>query len=154
MYCRKKKIGRKLSLIFECSFIDYVKYIAILLVFRPFLLYFKNNIYSNIYCRIFNLLFLMLLQVLRPIVRLGTWAYGRRALRGGISKRSWPVFTEVSEKTLGNSERLGRQTEPWIEPGTSCLAALSAELLCYRWSQQVSERIYVSWVIRGLKEKR
>ena len=41
---------------------------------------------------------------------------------GGVfSKVSQPVFTRVSEKTMENSERLGRQARLGIEPGTSRL---------------------------------
>ena len=39
----------------------------------------------------------------------------------GLSKRSQPVFKRISEKTTENSERLGRQARPGIEPGTSRL---------------------------------
>ena len=46
---------------------------------------------------------------------------------GGLSKGSLPVFTQVSEKTTENSERLGRQARPEIEPDTSRLPALSTE---------------------------
>ena len=40
---------------------------------------------------------------------------------GGLSKGSYPVFMRVPEKTTENSERLGQQARPRIEPGTSCL---------------------------------
>ena len=42
-----------------------------------------------------------------------------------LSKGSYPVFTQVSEKTTENSERLGRQARPGFEPGTSRLPVLS-----------------------------
>ena len=38
-----------------------------------------------------------------------------------IPKESQPVFSRVSEKTTENSERLGQQVRPKIEPGTSHL---------------------------------
>ena len=60
---------------------------------------------------------LLLVVVLRPIVSLGTQAYRWSALHGGLSKGSQPVFTRVSEKTIENSERLGRQARPGVEPG-------------------------------------
>ena len=41
--------------------------------------------------------------------------------RGGLSMGSQSVFTSVSEKTTENSERLGRQARPGVEPGTSRL---------------------------------
>ena len=44
---------------------------------------------------------------------------------GDLSKGSYPVFTRVSEKTTENSERLGRQARPGLEPGTSRLPVLS-----------------------------
>ena len=44
---------------------------------------------------------------------------------GGLSKGSQPVFTRVSERTMENSERLGRQARPGFEPGTSRLSLLS-----------------------------
>ena len=57
---------------------------------------------------------------IRPIVRMWEWDLGLRgsALRGGLSKGSHPVLTRVSEKTKENSERLSRQAQPRIEPGT------------------------------------
>ena len=51
----------------------------------------------------------------------GTWDYRGRALHGCLFKGSQPVFTQVSEKTTENSERLGRQARPRNEPGTSRL---------------------------------
>ena len=56
----------------------------------------------------------------------GTWAYRGCALRGGLSKGSQPVFTQVSEKTTKNSEWLGRQARQGFEPGTTRLPVLSA----------------------------
>ena len=59
---------------------------------------------------------------IKPIIRmwdLGLW--GGSVLRGGFSKRSYPAFMQVSEKTTENYERLGRQEWPRIEPGTSRL---------------------------------
>ena len=52
-------------------------------------------------------------------------------LHGGLSKRSYPVFTLISEKTTESSERLGRQVRPEIEPGTSRQPVLRAESLGY-----------------------
>ena len=43
---------------------------------------------------------------------------------GVVSKGSQPVFTRVSEKTTENSERLGQQVRPGIEPGPSRLLVL------------------------------
>ena len=40
---------------------------------------------------------------------------------GGPSKGSYLVFTQVSEKTTENAERLGRQARPGIEPESSFL---------------------------------
>ena len=56
---------------------------------------------------------------------------GRLYVRGGgcLSKRSQTVFTRVLEKITEKSERLGRQKQPGIEPGTSCHPVLSAELV-------------------------
>ena len=51
------------------------------------------------------------------------------ALRGSLFKRSQPIFIRVSEKTTENSERLSQQARPWIEPDTSRLPVLRAELL-------------------------
>ena len=67
--------------------------------------------------------YFLLLQVLRPIVSRGTQAYGWSAFLGGgcLSKESQPEFTRVSKKTTENSEQLGRQARPKIEPGTSRL---------------------------------
>ena len=48
---------------------------------------------------------------------------------GGLSKRSLPVFTLVSEKTTENFERLGRQARPGFESGFSRLPVLSATTL-------------------------
>ena len=45
----------------------------------------------------------------KRITACGTWAYKGRALRGGLSKGSYPVFTRVLQKTTENAERLGRQ---------------------------------------------
>ena len=45
-------------------------------------------------------------------------------LRGDLSEGSQPVFMRVSEKTRENSEQLGRQARPGIEPGTSQLSGL------------------------------
>ena len=47
----------------------------------------------------------------------------------GLSKGFLPAFTGVSEKTMKNSERQGRQAQPGIEPGTSNLPVLRGELL-------------------------
>ena len=55
------------------------------------------------------------------------------ALHGGISKGSYPVFKRVSEKTTGNSKRLGREARPEIEPGTSRQPVLCVELLRHWW---------------------
>ena len=52
-----------------------------------------------------------------------------RAIRGCFT----PVFTRVSEKTTGNSERLRRQTRLGIEPGTYRLPALIAKSLEHWW---------------------
>ena len=43
------------------------------------------------------------------------------ALRGGLSKGTYAVFTRLLEITTQNSERLGQQARPGIEPGTSRL---------------------------------
>ena len=51
---------------------------------------------------------------LRPIVLKMAQRLWENALRGGISKESYAVFTLVSEKTTVNSERLGRQARPGI----------------------------------------
>ena len=47
---------------------------------------------------------------------------------GGLSKESYSVFTQVSEKTTENSERLGRQARPGFETGTSRLPVLSVTI--------------------------
>ena len=44
---------------------------------------------------------------LKPIVRTQDLGLRGSALRGSLSKVSYPIFTRVSEKTTGNSERLG-----------------------------------------------
>ena len=45
-------------------------------------------------------------QVEGQLSAYGTWAYRGRALRGGLSEGSYPVFTRVSEKTTAlNEER-------------------------------------------------
>ena len=61
------------------------------------------------------------------------------ALRGGLSKGPWPVFTRVSEKNHKNSEQLGRQAQPGIEPGTSRLSALSVVPVSQWWDRITSE---------------
>ena len=48
---------------------------------------------------------------------------------GGLSKGSQPVFTRVLEKTMENSERLGRQALPGFEHGTFRQPALKAEFI-------------------------
>ena len=53
---------------------------------------------------------------------------GSKPLGGGFSKGSYPAFTQLSEKTMENSERLGRQARPGIEPDTSRLPILNADL--------------------------
>ena len=68
----------------------------------------------------------LLLQVDRQLSACGTWVYRRRAVHGGLSKGSQPLFTRVSEKTTENSKGLGRQGRPGFEPGTSRLPVLSA----------------------------
>ena len=69
----------------------------------------------------------MLVVGLMSIVYL--WDLKGRAVRRSLCKGSQPVFTRVSEKTMENSERLGQQARPGIEPGISRLPALSAEPL-------------------------
>ena len=61
----------------------------------------------------------------------GTWAWRVRSLHRSLSKEFKLVFTQVSEKTTKNSERLGRQARPRIEHGTSRVPVLRAELLGY-----------------------
>ena len=51
----------------------------------------------------------------------------------GLSKRSYPAFTGVLEKTTEDSERLGQQARPGIEPDISRLPALSEEPLRHWW---------------------
>ena len=50
-----------------------------------------------------------------------------------LSKRSLPVFTQVLVKTMENSERLGGQVRPGIEPDTFCLPVLSTEPFSRWW---------------------
>ena len=57
-----------------------------------------------------------------PVIQMG-------CLCGNLSKESQTIFTRVSEKTTENFERLGRQEQLEIEPGTSHLPVLSAEPL-------------------------
>ena len=66
---------------------------------------------------------------LRPIVHL--WGLGLfgYTIHRGLSKGSYPVFTQVLVKTTENSEHPGRHARPGIEPGTSRLSALSADPL-------------------------
>ena len=56
-------------------------------------------------------------------------AEGLPFMGGGLSKGSYTVFTRVSEKTMENSERLGRQARPGFEPGTSRLPVSSVTTL-------------------------
>ena len=58
-----------------------------------------------------------------PLVGFGT--IGGMPSVGDLSKGSYPVITQVSEKTTENSERLGRQAWPGFEPSTSRLSVLS-----------------------------
>ena len=62
---------------------------------------------------------LIVIEGLSPLSACGTWDYRWIALRGGVSKGSYPVFTRVLEKTTENSEQLVRQARPGLEPGTS-----------------------------------
>ena len=71
----------------------------------------------------------VVVQVLRPIISIRIQAYRWDALRGGLSKGSQPVFTRVSEKITENSERLGRQARPGLEPGSSRLPVSSVTTL-------------------------
>ena len=66
---------------------------------------------------------------LRLIVRMWDQDLLGGAIREGLSKGSLSIFTRVSEKTTENSKWLGRQARPGIQPGTSHLAVLRAELL-------------------------
>ena len=58
-----------------------------------------------------------------PTVTRGTWDCTWNFLRGGFSKGSYSLFNRVSEKTMENSKRLGRQVRPGIESGTFCQLA-------------------------------
>ena len=60
---------------------------------------------------------------------------------GGFPKGSYPTFTRISKKTTENSERLGRQARPGIEPGISRLPVLSAEPLCHWWGKTCHETL-------------
>ena len=51
-----------------------------------------------------------------------------------------PYLREFWRKPWGNSKRLGRQAQPGIEPGTSCLSALSAESLRHWWGHHDVEK--------------
>ena len=62
---------------------------------------------------------------------LGSW--GGNALRGCLSKGSYPVFRRAFEKTTENSERLGRKARSGIEHGTIRLLDLRAEPLGLWW---------------------
>ena len=64
-----------------------------------------------------------------PIVTRGIRYYRWNALRGGLSKGSYPYLRQILEKTIGNIERLGRQAQPGIEPSTSRLPVFSSEPL-------------------------
>ena len=50
-----------------------------------------------------------------------------------------PYLREFWRKTTENSERLGRQARPGIEPGTSRLPVLSTEPLRHWWDPQLYE---------------
>ena len=60
---------------------------------------------------------------------------GGGALHKGHSKRSYSVFILISEKTMENFERLGRQARPGIESGTSRLPVLNAEPFDHWWGK-------------------
>ena len=78
------------------------------------------------------------------------WLVGCRVKANGPLVRSGPVrvcppwgffqgilariYASFGKKNHGNSERLGRQARPGIEPGPSYLLALSAESLRPWWS--------------------
>ena len=59
---------------------------------------------------------------------MGPGPTGGNALRGGLCKRSLPLFTRISEKTAEKSEWLGRQAQPGFELGTSYLPVWAQNL--------------------------
>ena len=63
------------------------------------------------------------------------------AFRGNLSNESQPVFTRVSEKT-SESKRLGRQTRPRIEPGTTRLLVQNVDPLGHWWGKIFDEFSY------------
>ena len=70
---------------------------------------------------------------------LGPEPVGEVPSLNGQSKGSYHVFTRHSKEITENSERLGRQARLFIEPGTSRLQALSAELL-HHWRGETNEK--------------
>ena len=82
----------------------------------------------------------------------GAWDYRWDVLCGDLSNGCQPVFTQISEKTKENSERLSQQARVGIEYDKSCLPALSAEPLGHWWGE--SRQNQVASILIVLKKKR
>ena len=73
---------------------------------------------------------------------------------GDHSKGSFTIFTRVLEIITENSERLGRQAQPEIEPSTFPLSILKTEYLGYwqgSFQRNISKGTVFLWL--GLKKK-